>query len=191
MLDPTTETKCGNFGSIPPTDTMLGPTPLHCVGPAWDHGFEMLNSPLLFIRWGASQVQFSFAAMSQFDWPNTPKNETVDAPDIEGSNMKYRDPPLWPPYIPKGGQHLPQHVGWKWGAWTTPAPPKIKEKGLHAKSTVHCPSGKWTVNSPLSKPNTTWKKKPSLPPTHKKKKGSPSPFTPRRAFSLVARNFYF
>jgi hypothetical protein len=29
MLDPTTETKRGNFGSIPPTDTMLGPTPLY------------------------------------------------------------------------------------------------------------------------------------------------------------------
>jgi len=64
---------------------MLGPTPLYCVGLAWDHGFEMLNSPLLFIKWGASQVQFSFDAMSQFDWPNTPKNETVEAPNIEGS----------------------------------------------------------------------------------------------------------
>jgi hypothetical protein len=46
--------------------------------------------------------------MSQFDWPNTPKNETMEAPNIEGSNLKYRDPPLWPPYIPKGGQHFPK-----------------------------------------------------------------------------------
>jgi hypothetical protein len=35
--------------------------------------WNVLNSPLLFIRWSASQVQFSFAAMSQFDWPNTQK----------------------------------------------------------------------------------------------------------------------
>jgi hypothetical protein len=47
MLDQTTETKREIFGSIPPTDTMLRPTPLYCVDPAWDHGFEMLNSPPL------------------------------------------------------------------------------------------------------------------------------------------------
>ncbi len=30
MLDPMIETKRGNFGSIPPTNTMLGPTPYMC-----------------------------------------------------------------------------------------------------------------------------------------------------------------
>jgi hypothetical protein len=31
MLDPKTETKRGNFGSKPPIDTMLGPTPLYYI----------------------------------------------------------------------------------------------------------------------------------------------------------------
>jgi hypothetical protein len=32
--------------------------------------------------------------MSQFDWPITPKkNETMEAPQIEGSILKYRVPP--------------------------------------------------------------------------------------------------
>jgi hypothetical protein len=131
MLAPPTETTRGNFGSIPPTQLCLVPRPCTTanVGPtywdnawklwkytthpysAWSHAlvlrgcgmgpwvWNVLNSPLLFIRWGASQVQFSFAAMSQFDWPNTPKNETVVSPNIEGSNLKYRDPSLWPPYV--------------------------------------------------------------------------------------------
>jgi hypothetical protein len=51
---------------------------------------------------------------------------------------------------------------------------KKKKKGLHGNSTLHCPSGKCTVDSSLSTPNTTWKKKHPLPPT----KGRPHAFTP-------------
>ncbi len=44
MLDPTTETKRGNFGQI----LSLVPRPCTtCVGWAWDHGFEMCESTLL------------------------------------------------------------------------------------------------------------------------------------------------
>jgi len=40
------DTKRGNFGSVPLTDTMLGPTRpcTTCVGWAWDHGFEICES---------------------------------------------------------------------------------------------------------------------------------------------------
>jgi hypothetical protein len=44
MLNPMTETKRGNL-EVDTTHThmicMLGPTPLDCVGAAWDHGFEI------------------------------------------------------------------------------------------------------------------------------------------------------
>jgi hypothetical protein len=38
--------------------------------------------------------------MSQFDWPITQKNNNLwRLPKIEGSNLKYRIPPLWLTYI--------------------------------------------------------------------------------------------
>ncbi len=66
MLDPTTETKRGNFGSIPPTYTMLGPTPLYlCVGWAWDHGFEMCESTSYIItRVDATSFRSLFLILS-------------------------------------------------------------------------------------------------------------------------------
>jgi len=43
--------------------------------------FQPTYSPLLFIRWGASQVLFFILTMSQLDWPITyKKKETMEAP---------------------------------------------------------------------------------------------------------------
>ncbi len=47
---------------------------------------------------------------------------------------------------------------------TLPNKQTKRKRSLHGMSTVHCPSGKWTMDSPFSTPNTTWKKH-----------GSPSP----------------
>jgi hypothetical protein len=56
-----------------------------------------------------------------------------------------------------------------------PSPPQQiktpKKKTLAWK--VHYPSGKWTMDSPLSTPNTTFKQKPSLTFTHKKNGEAP------------------
>jgi hypothetical protein len=51
VLDPMTETKAWKFWKyIPHTHMiwMLGPTPLDCVGAAWDHGFEMCECTLYY-----------------------------------------------------------------------------------------------------------------------------------------------
>jgi hypothetical protein len=59
---------------------------------------------------------------------------------------------------------------------------------LHGKSTGHIVQVESeTVDSPLSTPNTTGKKKTPLPP-HTRKKGGP--FTPEHNFSRVAWKFY-
>jgi hypothetical protein len=49
-----------------------------------------------------------------------------------------------------------------------------EKKSLHAKSIVYCPSGKWTMDCPLSTPKTTWKKKTPAPLTHKKRREATS-----------------
>ncbi len=67
-------------------------------------------SPLLFIRWGASQVQFF--AMSQFDWPITKKNGGSPKWKVLFSGTEFL--PFGPPIQVKGGQHL--HKGKKWYA---------------------------------------------------------------------------
>ncbi len=67
MLDPTTETKCEIFGSIPPTHTILGPRPCTtCVGWAWNHGFEMCASTAYIIttRVGATSFRSLFLFLS-------------------------------------------------------------------------------------------------------------------------------
>jgi len=60
--------------------------------------------------------------------------------------------------------------------------PTHTEKSKHEKLNVHCPSGKWTAYSPLSTPNTTWKKDhptPSWPHPQEKKKKKGCHFTPQ------------
>ncbi len=36
--------------------------------------------------------------MSQFDGPSLKKRQTMEAPQIEDSILKYRVPPFWPTY---------------------------------------------------------------------------------------------
>jgi hypothetical protein len=56
--------------------------------------------------------------------------------------------------------------------WQPPIPPKRTKKKLACK--VDCPSGKWTVNNPLSTPNTTWTKKTLLLSHPQEKREAPS-----------------
>jgi len=99
--------------------------------------------------------------MRKFDWPITSKKKTFrEAPhnrrlyfEIQSSS------PFVTPICPELGNSLLWHPD--------PYLQIFLIKKLPPK--VHCPSGKWTVGSPHSSPNTTWKKNPPPLPTHKKK----------------------
>ncbi len=103
-----------------------------------------------------------------------------------GSIFMHRVSSLWPSYIglrrtafPKAyGMNREVILGTLWGTCQNlgtlccdQAPPSRKKKqSLHRKSIVHCPTAKWTVNSTLSTPNTTGKKKTAPLPSSPKRK---------------------
>ncbi len=95
------------------------------------------------ITWGASQVQFIFG------------NEPIWL--HHSKKMK-----LW---------KLPQNRRFSFEVWSSLPLAQLygwKEdnicQSMHGKVSIYCPSGKWSVDSPLSTPNTTCKKYPLPPP---------------------------
>jgi hypothetical protein len=103
--------------------------------------------------------------MSQFGWPITQKKRNYGgSPKVEGSILKYRVPPLWPTYI--GERRTTCAHGIKVRCYWE----LFREHD--GKWMFHWPSGKWTVDTPLSTPNTTWKKK--SPPHPQEKREDPS-----------------
>jgi hypothetical protein len=104
-----------------------------------------------------------FFKTTQFDWHIAQINESMEAP----YNSRF--------YLEVQSSCPLAHIyGWKednicqsiWdksevlGPLCFPLPPNREKKQLHGKSTVQCPSGNWTVDSPLSTPNTALKKNP-------------------------------
>jgi hypothetical protein len=120
-----------------------------------------------------------------FDWPIIQKYMKLwRFTKIEGFILRYRVHPLSPMYMDKRRTTFAKAYGikvrWYWELFVEhvrnvgtlsfdgPAPNTKKKKGknesLHRKSTVHCPSGKWTVDSPHK---TQLETPPSPPPTRK------------------------
>jgi len=105
------------------------------------------------ITWGASKVQFIFG------------NEPIWL--HHSKKMK-----LW---------KLPQNRRFSFEVWSSLPLAQLygwKEdnicQSMHGKVSIYCPSGKWSVDSPLSTPNTTCKKYPLPLPPHKAKSEAPS-----------------
>ncbi len=140
----------------------------------------LTHSPLLLIRWGASQVQFLFYGNEPIRLAHhSEKKKPWRLPQIKGFNLKYSVSPLWASYKGKRRTAFAKAYGIKVRCYrelfgehvrnlgnSLPPPPNGGKKSLH---------GKWTVDSWLSTPNTTWKKPYPSPPTHKTKKGDLSP----------------
>jgi hypothetical protein len=104
--------------------------------------------------------------MRKFDWPITSKKKTFrEAPQNRRLYFEIQSSsPFGTPICLELGNSLLWHPH--------PYFQILKKKKLPRK--FHCPSGKWTVGSPHSSPNTTWKKNPRPgPPTRKKQKGRP------------------
>jgi hypothetical protein len=128
-------------------------------------------------------------------------------PKIKCSILKYRVvPPLWPTYVGEKRTTIAKayriKIRYYWELFgehirnlgtlcfePAPAPnqkkkQKNKKTSLNGNSTAHCASGKWTVDSPLAAPITTWSKKT-------RPKEAPSSMTQMKLnFSLVAWRFY-
>ncbi len=90
---------------------------------------------------------YYYFSMRKFDWPITPKEKTIKAPQIEGSILKYRVPPPLGTLI---CQELGNSLLWH---------PHPFLQILIKKTSMESPLSKWTVNSRQS--------------THKKKKEWP------------------
>jgi hypothetical protein len=93
-------------------------------------------SPLLLIRWDASQV-FFFFPLQRANWLAQhffQKWNYGGSPKIEASTLKYRVPSLWPTYVGERrttfakasgikvrcyGEHVGEHIG-NWGTYWKP-----------------------------------------------------------------------
>jgi len=70
--------------------------------------FHPSYSPLLLIRWGASQVQFVFCNEPIWLANHSKRSEAMEAP--QNRRFYFELLPFGPPIYVKGGQHLPKHM---------------------------------------------------------------------------------
>ncbi len=137
--------------------------------------FHHFISPIRSMRCLPSSYLFLFFSFCNepIDWAITQKVKLLGLPRIEGSILKH----LWPSYICETRITFAKEYGIKvrcyWNplgnmskTWellalnTPPPPPPTKKKTLHEK---------WTLDSPLSTPITTWN--PTRTPHPQEKRG--------------------
>ncbi len=85
----------------------------HTYTPLWKC-FHPSFSPLLLIRWGASQVHFVICNEQIWLANHRKRGEATEAPKIEGFIYVFLR--FGSPIYLKGVQPLRKHMGWRWGA---------------------------------------------------------------------------
>jgi hypothetical protein len=158
----------------------------------------LTHSPLLFIRWGASQVQFLIYSNEPILLGHHSENkETCRLPQIGDFILKYRVPPYLPSY--KGERRTTfakaygikvrcyrelfgEHVRNLGNSLLLPHPPKRGGKKACMESE------QWTVHSPHQ--TQLEKNPPHLPQPTREKRATPCHFPPWHDFSLLAWKSY-